>query len=106
MIGGAQAGVPTVLFALGHSLTADIVTAAAFIAYQQIENHVLNPVIMSRTVNVNPLLVPSGSHRPAARGQPAPDFRSATSKHPRRTAQTHREPDDEGRRRRVRGADA
>jgi predicted PurR-regulated permease PerM len=57
MIGGALAGIPTVLFALGHSLTAGIVTAAAFIAYQQVENHVLNPVVMSRTVKVNPLLV-------------------------------------------------
>jgi predicted PurR-regulated permease PerM len=57
MVGGALAGIPTVLFALGHSLTAGIVTATAFIAYQQIENHVLNPVVMSRTVRVNPLLV-------------------------------------------------
>jgi predicted PurR-regulated permease PerM len=57
MIGGALAGIPTVLFALGQSLTAGIVTAAAFIAYQQIENHVLNPVVMSRTVKINPLLV-------------------------------------------------
>jgi predicted PurR-regulated permease PerM len=57
MVGGALAGIPTVLFALGHSLTAGIVTAAAFLIYQQIENHVLNPVIMSRTANVNPLLV-------------------------------------------------
>jgi predicted PurR-regulated permease PerM len=57
MIGGALAGIPTVLFALGHSLSAGIVTAAAFLIYQQIENHVLNPVIMSRTANVNPLLV-------------------------------------------------
>ena len=57
MVGGALAGIPTVLFALGHSLTAGIVTATVFIAYQQIENHVLNPVVMSRTVNVNPLLV-------------------------------------------------
>jgi predicted PurR-regulated permease PerM len=57
MIGGALAGIPTVLFALGHSLTAGLVTAAAFIAYQQIENHVLNPVVMSRTVKINPLLV-------------------------------------------------
>jgi hypothetical protein len=39
------------------ALIAGIVTAAVFIAYQQIENHVLNPVVMSRTVNVNPLLV-------------------------------------------------
>jgi predicted PurR-regulated permease PerM len=57
MVGGALAGIPTVLFALGHSLTAGIVTAAAFIAYQQIENHLLNPVVMSRTVKINPLLV-------------------------------------------------
>jgi predicted PurR-regulated permease PerM len=57
MIGGALAGIPTVLFALGHSLTAGIVTAAAFLIYQEIENHVLNPVVMSRTANVNPLLV-------------------------------------------------
>ena len=57
MIGGALAGIPTVLFALSQSLTAGIVTAAAFVAYQQFENHVLNPVVMSRTVKINPLLV-------------------------------------------------
>ena len=57
MVGGALAGIPTVLFALAHSLTAGIVTLVVFIAYQQIENHVLNPVVMSRTVSVNPLLV-------------------------------------------------
>jgi predicted PurR-regulated permease PerM len=28
-----------------------------FVVYTQVENHVLNPVIMSRTVRVNPLLV-------------------------------------------------
>jgi predicted PurR-regulated permease PerM len=57
VIGGALAGIPTVLFAAGHSLTAGIVTAAVFVGYQQLENHVLNPVVMSRTVKVNPLLV-------------------------------------------------
>ena len=57
MVGGALAGIPTVLFAVGHSLTAGIVTAAALLAYQQIENHVLNPVVMSRTANVNPLVL-------------------------------------------------
>jgi predicted PurR-regulated permease PerM len=56
-IGGALAGIPTVLFALAHSLSAGIITAIVFIAYTQIENHVLNPVVMSRTVKVNPLLV-------------------------------------------------
>jgi predicted PurR-regulated permease PerM len=57
MIGGALAGIPTVLFATAHSLTAGIVTLIVFLAYTQIENHVLNPVIMSKTVRINPLLV-------------------------------------------------
>jgi hypothetical protein len=46
-----------VLFATAHSLTAGVVTLVVFLAYTQIENHVLNPVIMSRTVRINPLLV-------------------------------------------------
>jgi predicted PurR-regulated permease PerM len=57
MIGGALAGIPTVLFALGHSLTAGIVVLVVFVVYTQVENHVLNPIVMSRTVKVNPLLV-------------------------------------------------
>jgi predicted PurR-regulated permease PerM len=57
MIGGALAGIPTVLFAVAHSLTAGIITLVVFLIYTQVENHVLNPVIMSRTVKVNPLLV-------------------------------------------------
>jgi predicted PurR-regulated permease PerM len=57
MIGGALAGIPTVLFATVHSFTAGVVTLVVFLAYTQIENHALNPVIMSRTVRINPLLV-------------------------------------------------
>jgi predicted PurR-regulated permease PerM len=57
MVGGALAGIPTVLFAFTHSFTAGIVTAVVFLAYQQIENHILNPVIMSKTVRISPLLV-------------------------------------------------
>ncbi len=57
LVGGALAGIPTVLFAATHSLTAGIVTLIVFLTYTQIENHVLNPVVMSRTVKVNPLLV-------------------------------------------------
>jgi predicted PurR-regulated permease PerM len=57
MIGGALAGIPTVLFAATHSITAGIITLAVFLIYTQIENHVLNPLVMSRTVRVNPLLV-------------------------------------------------
>jgi len=57
MIGGALAGIPVVLFALTHSVTAGIVTLVVFVIYTQVEDHVLNPVIMSRTVRINPLLV-------------------------------------------------
>jgi predicted PurR-regulated permease PerM len=57
MIGGALAGIPTVLFALAHSLEAGIVTLVVFLVYTQVENHVLNPIVMSRTVRINPLLV-------------------------------------------------
>jgi predicted PurR-regulated permease PerM len=57
MIGGALAGIPTVLFAVFHSLTAGIITLVVFLVYTQIENHILNPVVMSKTVKVNPLLV-------------------------------------------------
>ena len=57
LVGGLLAGVPTVAVALLHSLPAGIVTLAVFLIYQQIENHILNPVVMSRTVRLNPLWV-------------------------------------------------
>ncbi|HEY2690554.1 MAG TPA: AI-2E family transporter, partial [Streptosporangiaceae bacterium] len=53
----ALAGIPTVLFAVAHSLTAGIITLVVFLVYTQVENHLLNPIVMSRTVTVNPLLV-------------------------------------------------
>jgi predicted PurR-regulated permease PerM len=57
MIGGALAGIPVVLFAATQSLSAGIITLVVFLVYTQVENHVLNPIIMSRTVRINPLLV-------------------------------------------------
>jgi predicted PurR-regulated permease PerM len=58
MIGGALAGIPTVLFAFfSQGFTAGAVTLVVFLAYTQIENHILNPVVMSRTVKISPLLV-------------------------------------------------
>jgi predicted PurR-regulated permease PerM len=57
MVGGALAGIPTVIFAFFHSLGAGIATLVVFVAYTQIENHALNPIVMSRTVRINPLLV-------------------------------------------------
>jgi predicted PurR-regulated permease PerM len=57
MIGGALAGIPIVLFAATQSLTAGVVTLIVFMTYTQFENHVLNPVVMSKTVRISPLLV-------------------------------------------------
>ncbi len=57
MIGGLLAGLPTVIIAGLHSLPAGIVTLIVFLVYQEVENHILNPVIMSRTVRLNPLWV-------------------------------------------------
>jgi predicted PurR-regulated permease PerM len=40
-----------------HSITAGIVVLVFFVLYQQLENHLLQPLILSRTVKVNPLAV-------------------------------------------------
>ncbi len=55
LIGGLIAGVPTVLIALSHSWVAAVVTLAVFLVYQQVENHLLNPVVMRKTMALNPL---------------------------------------------------
>ena len=58
MIGGALAGIPTVLFvAFSRGVAAGVVTQVVFLVYTQVENHILNPVVMSRTVKISPLLV-------------------------------------------------
>ena len=57
LVGGLLAGVPVVIIAAIHSVPAGITMLIVFLVYQQIENHVLNPVIMSRTVQLNPFWV-------------------------------------------------
>jgi predicted PurR-regulated permease PerM len=59
MIGGALAGIPTVLFVLAvtQSVTKGLITLIVFLVYTQFENHVLNPIVMSKTVRISPLLV-------------------------------------------------
>jgi predicted PurR-regulated permease PerM len=57
LIGGLLAGVPVVIIAAIHSVPAGIVMLIVFLAYQQVENHILNPVIMSKTVRLNPFWV-------------------------------------------------
>jgi predicted PurR-regulated permease PerM len=57
LVGGLLAGVPVVVIAAIHSVPAGIVMLIVFLVYQQIENHVLNPIIMSKTVQLNPFWV-------------------------------------------------
>ena len=57
LVGGLLAGVPVVVIAAIHSVPAGIVMLIVFLAYQQVENHILNPIIMSRTVRLNPFWV-------------------------------------------------
>jgi predicted PurR-regulated permease PerM len=55
---GATIGAIVALIAAGiHSVGALIAVAIFVVLYQQLENHVLQPVILSRTVKLNPLAV-------------------------------------------------
>ncbi|MDA8312172.1 MAG: AI-2E family transporter [Actinomycetota bacterium] len=57
LVGGLLAGVPVVLIAAFHSFGAALVMLVVFLAYQEIENHVLYPLVMSKTVRLSPLWV-------------------------------------------------
>jgi predicted PurR-regulated permease PerM len=57
LVGGLLAGLPVVVIAAIHSVPAGITMLIVFLVYQQIENHLLNPVIMSKTVQLNPFWV-------------------------------------------------
>ncbi len=57
MVGGLIAGVPVAIIAFFHSVPAFVIVVVVFLVYQQIENHILNPLVMSRTVRMNPLWV-------------------------------------------------
>jgi predicted PurR-regulated permease PerM len=57
IIGGLLAFVPAVLLALLHSPSAGIGVAVICVIYWQVENHVLNPIVMSRTVKMSKLLI-------------------------------------------------
>jgi predicted PurR-regulated permease PerM len=57
LVGATLGAVPTVGLSFVHSTTAGIVALIFYVLYQQFENHVFQPVIMSRTVDVNPLTV-------------------------------------------------
>jgi predicted PurR-regulated permease PerM len=52
-LGAIAAAIPAFL----HSVTAGVVVVVFFVVYQQVENHVLQPLVFSRTVRLNPLTV-------------------------------------------------
>jgi predicted PurR-regulated permease PerM len=57
LVGATLGAIVAALAGFLHSLTAGIVIVVFFVLYQQLENHVLQPVILSRTVRLNPLTV-------------------------------------------------
>jgi predicted PurR-regulated permease PerM len=57
LVGATLGAIVAVVAAAIHSVPALIVVAIFFVVYQQLENHLLQPVILSRTVKLNPLTV-------------------------------------------------
>ena len=57
LVGATLGAIPTIFVAFLHSTGAGVAVLIVYIVYQQVENHALQPVVMSRTVNLNPLLV-------------------------------------------------
>ena len=57
LVGATIGAAVAVLAAFLHSPTAGIVAIIFFVIYQQVENNALQPMVMSRTVQVNPLVV-------------------------------------------------
>jgi predicted PurR-regulated permease PerM len=55
LVGATIGAVPTIAIAFLTSTGSGIAVLIMYIVYQQIENHLLQPVVMSRTVKLNPL---------------------------------------------------
>jgi predicted PurR-regulated permease PerM len=57
LVGATIGGAVAVLAGFIHSVPAGIAVLVFFVLYQQLENHLLQPVIFARTVKVDPLTV-------------------------------------------------
>ncbi|MGH9155986.1 MAG: AI-2E family transporter [Acidimicrobiales bacterium] len=57
LVGATLGAIPAVGVAFLYSTAAGVATVIFFVLYQQFENHVLQVTIMSRTVDLNPLVV-------------------------------------------------
>jgi len=57
LVGATLGAVVAGVVAFVHSVPAGVIVVVFFILYQQLENHLLQPLIFSRTVKLNPLTV-------------------------------------------------
>jgi predicted PurR-regulated permease PerM len=57
LVGATVGAVIAAAVAFLHSVPAGIAVVVFFVIYQQLENHLLQPVVLSRTVKINPLAV-------------------------------------------------
>jgi len=57
LVGATLGAVVAAVVAIVHSVPAGIAVVVFFVLYQQLENHLLQPVIFARTVQLNPLTV-------------------------------------------------
>jgi predicted PurR-regulated permease PerM len=57
LVGATIGAAIVVIAALFESTTAGLVMLAFFLIYQQVENHILQPLVQGRTVKMSPLLV-------------------------------------------------
>jgi predicted PurR-regulated permease PerM len=57
LVGATLGAIPAIVVAFLQSPTEGIGTVVFFIVYQQIENHVLQPLVYGRTIRLNPFLV-------------------------------------------------
>jgi predicted PurR-regulated permease PerM len=57
LIGATLGAIVAVVAGFIHSVPAGIAVIIFFVVYQQLENHLLQPLILSRTVDLNPLTV-------------------------------------------------
>ena len=57
LVGATLGAIVAVGVAFLHSVPAGVTAVVFFLVYQQLENHLLQPVILARTVKINPLAV-------------------------------------------------
>ena len=57
LAGATLGAIIVTLVALTHSLTSALIVLGFFIVYQQLENHLLQPIVYGRTVQLSPLAI-------------------------------------------------